>query len=469
MAAAIFTPSSDRDTIFALSSGAGRAAVAVIRVSGPAAGQVLAQMVPGRPPAPRRAALRAIQAPGGAEPLDRALVLWLPGPASFTGEDQVELHLHGGRAVVAAVLEALGGLPGCRLAEAGEFTRRAYDAGKLDLAQVEGLADLINAETEAQRRQALRQSQGALSRRCNALQQALIAALARLEAEIDFAEDEVDVPARPLAAVQTVAGALRAEIAALLDQGERGERLRDGVQIAILGAPNVGKSSLLNALARRDVAIVSAQAGTTRDVIEVHLDLGGLPVTLADTAGLRDLVPAAEDPSGQAEVEAEGMRRSRLRAEDADLKLLVFEAPRWPAVEPEVAARADRDSLVVVNKADLAEGPLAALPSALTAVGADRYDVSALTGAGLDGLLEGLERAVEARLGGADPALLTRARHREALADCAEALGRAAAVDDAALVAEDLRLALRALGRVVGKVDVEALLDVVFREFCIGK
>ena len=469
------------DTIFALASGAGVCGIAVIRISGPGTGDVL-EAIGGTPrPAARLATLRTIQDPRSGTALDQGLVLWFPAPHSFTGEDQAELHLHGGRAVVAGALDALMSLPGCRLARPGEFARRAFDHGKLDLAAVEGLADLIAAETEAQRRQAFRQMRGALGVRCENLRSQLVGALARLEAEIDFAEDEVDVPQGALEETRRAIGAALLELETWLAEAGKGERMRDGIRIAIVGAPNVGKSSLLNALAQRDVAIVSETAGTTRDVIEVHLDLGGLPATLADTAGLRALEgpnsELGETQGAAAALEAEGMRRARLRAEDADLILAVFDATRWPAVEADVAALVSSNGLVVVNKADLApetlraalEGPSPALPEALTGLSGAPRLVSALTGDGVTGLVEALRAAVEGRLGGGGDALVTRARHREALVRCQEALRRVETAESVELLAEDLRVAVRALGRITGRVDVEDILDVIFRDFCIGK
>ena len=419
--------------------------------------------------------VRSLVDPRTKTALDQALVLWFPAPRSFTGEDQAELHLHGGRAVVAAVLEALAALPGCRLARPGEFARRAFDHGKLDLASVEGLADLIAAETEAQRRQALRQMQGALGAQCEALRDRLVGALARLEAEIDFAEDELDVPSGTLDQSRRDMAAAAADLEGLLAEAGRGERLRDGLQIAIVGAPNVGKSSLLNALARRDVAIVSETAGTTRDVIEVHLDLDGLPATLADTAGLRDAEAVAD--AGVDAVEAEGMRRSRLRAEDADVVVAVFDASRWPTVEPEVAGLVGPKSLVVVNKSDLAsaavetalKGPAPVRQAALARVAAPPHLISARSGEGVSGFLQALSGLVARDLGGGADALVTRARHREALTSCREALVRGCEAESAELLAEDLRLGIRALGRITGRVDVEDILDVIFRDFCIGK
>ncbi len=450
------------DTIFALSTPPGRAGIAVLRLSGPAAGATLEALGAKPLPAPRRARLTRLADPDERAPIDSALVLWFPGPASFTGEDMAELHLHGGRAVVAAAVEALARRPGLRPAEAGEFTRRAFDNGKLDLSEVEGLADLIDAETEAQRRQALSQMAGALSRLTEGWRARLLPALAHMEAAIDFPEE--DLPAAVTAGIRGEATALAEEIAGHLADRRRGERLRDGLQVAIVGPPNSGKSSLLNALARRDAAIVSAAAGTTRDVVEVHLDLAGYPLTLADTAGLRELV----GPAGDA-VELEGMRRARQRAQAADLKLAVFDITTWPELDAGTLALLDRDTLVVLNKCDLR--PVGVAAAELPALG-DRppFVISATGGSGLDQLLAALEREVAARLGAATAApAVTRARHRRALVDCRSALERAAVAELPELVAEDLRLAIRALGRITGQVDVEDILDVIFRDFCIGK
>lgn len=422
-----------RDTIYALSSAPGRAGVAVVRVSGPEAARA-AEALTGKPlPAPRMAALRTLAT------IDQALVLFFPASKSFTGEDVVEFHVHGGRATVEALFAALS--PFARPADRGEFTRRAVENGKLDLTRAEAIADLIDAETDAQRRQALRQYDGALAELYEGWRTALIRASALAEAGIDFADEELpeDVLAQARAAVATVL----AEIRRHLDDRHRGERLREGLYLAVIGPPNAGKSSLVNALARRDVAIVAETAGTTRDVIEVRLDLGGYPVTVADTAGLRD---AADT------VEAEGIRRALARAESADLVLLLLDASA--EVPPRV--RAD---LVVWNKSDLKrrEGGLS---------------ISLRTGEGFDALLAALTAKVRDRLEARDDApVLTRARHRRALDRAAHALDFALRVpaDRPELFAEDLRLAMRALGRITGRVDVEELLDVVFGEFCIGK
>ena len=434
-------------TIFALASGAGRAAVALLRLSGPGTARVVAALAGPLPP-PRHASLRRLRDPRTAELLDQALVLWFPGPASYTGEDSAELHLHGGPAVIAGVAEALVAA-GARPAEPGEFTRRAFLNGRMDLTAAEGIADLIDAETAAQRRQALRQAGGALATLYGGWAVRLTALLARQEAFIEF-EDE-DLPAGLDDAVALSGAALRAEIAAHLADAGRGERLREGLLVAIIGAPNAGKSSLLNTLAGREAAIVSARAGTTRDVVEVRLDLAGVPVTLADTAGLREAID---------EIEAEGVRRAHRRAEEADLVIAVFATDQAP--DAETLAWVTPATLVLANKLDLAPAPAAI-------GGVVPLGISARTGAGLDALRARLAEEAAARAGLAAEATLTRPRHRAALT---EAAGWLAELDTAALPelrAEALRAALRALGRITGRVGVEAVLDAVFGEFCIGK
>ena len=443
---------SESETVFARSSGEGRAGIAIIRVSGSDAGTALCALTAAALPAPRAATRARIIGPDG-EPIDDGLVLWFPAPGSFTGEDVAELHLHGGGAVVAAVIEALAGRSGLRPAEPGEFTRRAFDNGKLDLTQAEGLADLVDAETEAQRRQALRQLDGELGALCETWRAGLVAALAHAEADIDFPDE--NLPPGVTDAVRHKISVLHASIAQYLDDGRRGERLREGLYVVILGAPNVGKSSLLNRLARRDAAIVSARAGTTRDIIEVHLDVAGLPAILADTAGLR----AVAD-----EVESEGVRRALDRASHADLKIAVFDASAVKVEDAETRRLVDGDTLVVFNKTDvrMPSGPVNVneRPAVL---------VSARTGAGLDELVSALERAIAARVGEGGAPAVTRARHRDALESCLASLARFQDGGAPELAAEDLRLAARALGRITGRVDVEDILDVVFKDFCIGK
>jgi tRNA modification GTPase len=525
-----------RSTIFALSSGRPPAAIAVVRISGPGARLAL-ETLAGRVPEPRRAALARLRDPLNGEPLDEALALWFPSPRSETGEDMAELQLHGGRAVTAAVLAALGRLPGFRPAEAGEFTRRAFEDGRLDLTAVEGLADLIGAETEAQRRQAFRQLKGLLGDRAETWRGRLIGALALVEAGIDFS-DEGDVPQDLLTPALEIARALRDEISAVLAQAGRGERLRDGLVVAIAGPPNAGKSTLLNRIAKREAAIVSPFAGTTRDVIEVHLDLDGYPVTLLDTAGVRD----TDDP-----VEQEGVRRARARAAAADLVLWVVSEDRpldeqgggnrplaesaavagaSKRAEAKTATKHDRpltyasrvarhdasptaeagakslnrtspladktaapsassaDSVsrspssplndpplwLVRNKIDLVTRSVASESSSTNEYGFS-YPISARDGIGVEALLTALEAHVSGFF--RESGLITRERHRHSLQETEAILARALAEGQGQkredIVAEELRLAARELGRLTGKVDVEDVLDLIFRDFCIGK
>jgi tRNA modification GTPase len=417
----------------------------------------------GRLPEPRRAAFCTISDPETNHPLDQALALWFPGPHSETGEDMAELQLHGGRAVIAATLKALGRLPGLRPAEPGEFTRRAFQNGRLDLTKVEGLADLIGAETEAQRRQAFRQLTGGLGDRAETWRRRLIEVLALVEAGIDFS-DEGDVPEDLVAPALKTAAGLRDEIEAALAGAGRGERLRDGLTVAIAGPPNAGKSSLYNRLARRDAAIVSPHPGTTRDVLELHLDLDGYPVTVLDTAGIR---PAA-DP-----VEQEGVDRARARAAAADLVLWIVDASEQLPDSRALAGEGAELRWLVLNKIDLLGArPEQSRSQAYGALFAQVFLTSAKTGEGVQGLLEGMARHAEAAFGGSESALITRLRHRYALEQAHAALSRAlvpglAANED--LLAEELRAASVALGRLLGRVDVEDVLDVIFRDFCIGK
>ena len=437
------------DTIYALSSGALPAGVAVIRISGPDVRRALDQVCGGTPPA-RRATLRKVQDPETGELIDKAVVLFFEGPASFTGEDGAEIHVHGGRAVVAALLATLGRLPGLRLAEAGEFTRRAFLNGRLDLTQAEGLADLVEAETEAQRRLALRQSEGSIRARYDFWRDRLVKARALVEAELDFSEEEGVLGAAEGAWREV--RALHDELTAALASAS-GERLRDGFEVVILGPPNAGKSSLLNVLAGREAAIVDEEEGTTRDLVEINLDLLGYPVRLVDTAGLRVANSGAEK---------EGVRRARLRARSADLVLWLWSD--FGSVPPQVET--DAEVWIVASKADLMDASALAQARTLS-----RHVVSAHKRAGLAELLADLGSLVQERWSGAESAVITRERHREAVRDCCDALEGVLAEPSlpSEIAAEHLRRASDALGRVTGRVDVEGLLDVIFSEFCIGK
>lgn len=453
------------ETIVALSSAPGRAGIAVVRASGPGAGRLIDALAAPRP-APRRAALRSIGEPGSDTPIDHGIVLFMPGPRSATGEDVAEFHVHGGRAIVSALLAAVCRRPGCRLAEPGEFARRAFANGKIDLTVAEGLADLVAAETEGQRRQALRQADGALARLYDGWRSALIAAQAELEAMIDFA-DEADVGDAGIRAVRATVAGLRDAVGRHLDDRRRGEILRDGFQVVLAGPPNAGKSSLLNALARRDAAIVSAEAGTTRDVVEVRLDLDGLPVVIADTAGIREAA---------GEVEREGIRRTLARARSADLVLWLIDGGASSAkhgatassVSPDplsVGVDGVADRIFVRTKIDL--------PCARDGRPSPPHDiaVSVVTGAGIDRLATLIVERARARLGDDEAPALSQARHRASLEACRAALDRFLEPRPRGLelAAEDLRAAATALGRITGRVDVEDVLDQVFGRFCIGK
>ena len=450
------------DTIYALSSGPVPAAIAVIRISGPKARAAL-QALTGKVPEPRRAAFGTIRDPQSGDAIDQALLLFFEGPNSETGEDVAELQLHGGRAVIAGVFEALSRMRDLRPAEAGEFTRRAFEHGKLGLTQIEGLADLIYADTEVQRRQAMRQLQGLLGNRAESWRKRLIDALALVEAGIDFS-DEADVAADVTVRGLHAAQMLQQEIAAILADGRRGERLREGLVVAIAGPPNAGKSTLLNRIARREVAIVSPHAGTTRDVIEVHLDLGGYPVTLLDTAGIRE----TEDP-----VEREGVVRAKARAEAADLVLwLTEDVDANPASGSQASSTSEL--WTIRTKIDVASGQSAdqEVPVHDRSGESGFYELSAVSGEGVGRLLTDLTEYARQALESREPALVTRERQRRLLETAEYALNRAISEGKAGredTFAEELRSAAQALGRLTGRVDVEDILDVIFRDFCIGK
>ncbi len=434
------------DTIFALSTGSYRSAIAVIRVSGPRAIEAFRLLTAKKTFQPRRGVVVTLTDPSTKAVLDfRALALVYPGPSSFTGEDTVEFNVHGGRAVIESILRALAHVPACRPADPGEFTKRAFQNGKLDLTEAEAIADLIDAETEMQKLQAIAQAHGALLQLYSGWADTLSTVLAHQEADIEFPED--DLPSGLTMQQKPQIEGLLHNIRVHLDDNRRGERLRNGIRVAIIGAPNAGKSSLMNALARRNVAIVSEEAGTTRDVIEVHLDLGGYPVILADTAGLRET---------ENKIEAEGIRRAEMAARDADLKIALFDGT-LPDKDPETLKLVDENTVVVFTKADIAKKQIPDI------------QVSASTGEGIDGLLKQLTAAVAQVFKSKPGPVLTRERHRAALVDTAAAIDRCLATQAPELAAEDLRLALRALGTITGRVHVEDLLDKIFRDFCIGK
>lgn len=427
------------DTIVALSSAPGKSGVAVVRISGRQTRFVLGTICGTLPP-PRQALLKVIRDRSGA-PLDRGLILFFPAPASFTGEDVGEFHVHGSRAVIAGLLATLTALPNVRLAEPGEFTKRAFEAGKLDLAEVEGLADLIDSGTEWQRRQALRQMEGAIGNAANGWRRDLLQAMALLEADIDFSdegdvEDGLSIKARSL--IAEVRGSLQHAIAGF----STGERVREGFVAVLVGPPNAGKSSLLNAIAGRDVAIVSEIAGTTRDALEVRLDLHGIPVTLIDTAGLRETSDL---------IESEGVRRTRTLIERADLVISLRPIDSAP---DQVHAKAD---IAVASKADL-DGTVSDV----------ELPLSVISGAGIPKLLTRISNLLS-EVSIAEPALLTRQRQRDAAVQAVAALARADTAPETELMAEDVRLAVRALERLVGRVDVDDVLDQLFAGFCIGK
>lgn len=463
------------DTIFALSTGQGRAAVAVIRLSGPDSDKALEALLQRQNlPKARQASLRKLKDPKTQELLDLGLVIRFPGPESFTGEDVVELQIHGGTAVIASVLNALSCLPNLRPAEAGEFSRRAFAHGRMDLTEIEGLSDLLSAETACQRQQALSQMEGALSHVYQAWADRLTHILAHLEAAIDFVDEE-DIPQDLEQDARKAATEITCEIKAHLNDGHRGERLRDGLKVVVLGEPNAGKSSLVNAIAGRDVAIVTSQAGTTRDIIEIRLDLNGWPVLIADTAGLRE----SEDL-----IEKEGIARAKAWGDSADLKVIVIDSMA-SKISRDVVDLIDENTIIVLNKKDLwqktvkqaqtsgkdlieqykhlCEKTQQAMPIAFVPCIAKESE-------GLENFFEVMEQAAEHRMGRkAETPILTRPRHRAALTDCLYALERIEQAPLAELMTEEVRLAVRALGRLTGKVDVEDLLDVIFSEFCIGK
>ncbi|MBU2084894.1 MAG: tRNA uridine-5-carboxymethylaminomethyl(34) synthesis GTPase MnmE [Alphaproteobacteria bacterium] len=443
---------SERDTICALASGAPPAAIAILRLSGPQVRQLADRHLGSGLPAARHATLTDMTDDDGVL-VDRGLALFMPGPGSYTGEDTLELYLHGGAAVIAHALETLTAHVGVRMAEPGEYTRRAFEAGKLDLTEAEGVADIIEAETVAQKAQALRQLGGGLSETYDQWRAELTGVLALVEVAIDF-PDEGDAPQDTTAPILAKLGRVIGEMETALGDGGIGERIRDGFRVAIIGAPNAGKSTLLNRLARREAAIVTAKAGTTRDVIEVRRVLGGHVVWIADTAGLRVTVD---------EIEAEGVRRAEVAAREADLRLFVLDAGEPDTSHLSTEYRLDTD-IVVVNKSDLGAAP--------DGVIADHV-ISARDGFGVDALEQAIAQFVDQYAASVEAPVITRQRHRARLTQGLSSLEAAqdALEQDvgAELAAEDIRMALRQLGSIIGVVGVEDVLGAVFSEFCIGK
>ncbi len=439
---------SHADTIFAPATGSGRTAIAIIRISGTACASVMKKFI-GRILPDRE--IHYVTLKENDEVIDRAMMVRFAKPKTYTGEDMIELHVHGSPTILSRVSECLLHM-GLRLAEAGEFTRRAVQNGKMDLTEAEAIADLVNAETEEQRKQALRQMGGALKKIYDGWKERLNRTQAHLEAAIDFADD--DLPPALKEGIECEISHLIKEMKYHLEDGHRGQRLRDGVYAAIIGAPNAGKSSLLNLIAKRDVAIVTSQAGTTRDVLEVPCDLGGYPVTLADTAGLRE----ANDI-----VEKEGIRRALMRAKDADFRVLVFDATQ-ERLDDKTFEQYQEGDIVVINKCDLAH------PSSLPNIGwRGAIPLSTVTEEGFFMLLAALSARAEELAGLNNTQTLTRERHRSAVNETLEALERAMTAPQIDLMAEDIRLASRQLGRITGQTGVEDLLDIIFRDFCLGK
>ncbi len=428
-------------TIFGVATAITRSGVAVIRISGNGALNAARELGTGNLE-PRKAKLCKLAFKR--EAIDEILAIYFKGPHSFTGEDVVELHTHGSRAVIKKILAILGAMPDLRMAEPGEFSRRAFENGKMDLLEAEGLADLIDAETESQHRQALRQMQGQLGHIYEKWRKEIIEILAFVEAYIDFPDE--DLPQELIDRLTAKIENLKAEIKNYLTDNRRGEKIREGIYVVIIGAPNVGKSSLLNYLAGRDAAIVSEHAGTTRDVIEVQMEISGFAVTIADTAGLRETTD---------EIESEGIKRARDRAKDADLKIIMLEAG---TVDKSVLTFADEDSIVVVNKIDRAKS-----------VEKNALNISIKTGDGLDQMLAALSAKISKKFELNETPLITRARHREALSKALASLENFSTEKPIELMGEDLRYAASQIGRITGKIDVDDILDVIFSQFCIGK
>lgn len=436
-------------TIFALATAPAKSGVAVIRISGKLAKPVLSLLTGIEKPILNHVYYSAVRRPQSGEIIDKGVILYFQAPHSFTGEDVVELQLHGSIAVIKEVLEVLAEIEGLRHAQAGEFTRRAFLNGKMDLLEAEGLADLIDSETITQKTQAMRQMQGEMSVFYNEIRERTIHCLALLEAYIDFPDEEI--PDDVLDEWRQEIIDLQAKIRSACADHKKGERLRDGLSIVIIGSPNAGKSSLLNVLAKRDAAIVSHHAGTTRDIIEVHLDIAGYPVVLMDTAGLR----VAGD-----EIEAEGINRAKIRAGEADIKIALFDGSQLPTMDKETSSLIDENTLVVISKSDLL--------STLQTPNSTLY-ISTKTNDGIDQLLLELEQKVVEFFSGGETPFITRSRHRALLLEAELLLGMALQEKPLELACEELRRAALAIGKITGKIALDDILDVIFSQFCIGK
>ena len=441
------------DTIYSLSTGAGSSGVAIIRLSGSASEEVLKILTRKQTPKPRLASLRRIHSPVNQDAIDEGIVIWFPGPNSYTGEDVVEFHVHGGPSITEEVLKSISTIGSCRIAEPGEFTRRAFQSGKMDLTSAEAVADLIDAKTIEQRRQALKQFDGQLAGLYDEWRKQLIDLLAYAESAIDFSDEEL--PENINKTIKHNILCIKDSIAQHIDDKMVGERIRSGFRVTIVGAPNSGKSSLLNRLATRDAAIVSDIAGTTRDVIEVQMNLEGFAVIISDTAGIRD---------AQNEVEVEGVRRARKSADEADLVVVVFDALDLPNISDLTSTYITDKSLVLINKVDVLEHNL---PSEIN--GKEILGVSAKTGEGFEEFQLKLNQDIKNYFRNNEQPVLTRVRHREALEEALVSLNRSSQAKLPELVAEDIRLAVRSIGKITGRVDVEDVLDIIFNEFCIGK
>lgn len=440
-------------TIFALATAPAKSGVAIIRISGARAAPALVLLTNAPCPPANFAKYCVIRNPSSSNIIDKGLAIYFKSPHSFTGEDVVELHLHGSIAIIREVLEVFSTIEGLRPAEAGEFTRRAFLNGKLDLLEAEGLADLINADTYAQKTQAMRQMHGEMSIFYDEIRAKTINCLALLEAYIDFPDEEI--PDSVLTQWRETIISLQATICAALADSKRGERLREGLNIVIIGAPNAGKSSLLNILAGRDAAIVSHHAGTTRDVIEIQMDIAGYPVILMDTAGLRE--------SGD-EIEKEGIRRAKARAEQADIKLALFDASKLPNIDEYTKDLLDNNTIVIISKIDTL-----ASNSPIPQFQNSPILLSTKTEQGIEQLLAAVEEKVKNFFAGNNAPFITRNRHKSLLQEAELLLGAALQDKPLELACEELRRAALAIGKITGKIQVDDILDVVFREFCIGK